>query len=436
MKKGVLSIMCAASILLSATACGNNAENNNNPQVPEYTVATEYNLNDYIKPLWEEDIITHESIMFMDSDEYIYIEKDSDPNGLPKFNAKPVSSKKLLYPADEIYSVYSYDMKTEYIKGRDWDIYDGKIVRYSDSEIPLMTEDFYYPETTENGAFESDVTGHKYILFGERDTMTKWQVVVTYKHSGIWNGPMPTVQSEKIKSFIEKLEKGEEVTIVFYGDSITTGANSSGPMGITPNAPSFAQMITDYIAEKYGYTVSKEADPFNLNLTANPFGGEKVIHYINTAVGGTTSTWGREELEERVLKYEPDLMILAFGMNEGGDSMEKFTSSISELIGRVQAECPETDTVVVSTMMPHFRVKGFYGKQEQQEDALRTMIEENTLLNTSKIALAEVSSAHKFILENKEYYDMTGNNVNHPNDFLARIYAHVILTTMFGDYYN
>ena len=52
MKKGVLSIMCAASILLSATACGNNAENNNEPQVPEYTVATEYNLNDYADYVW------------------------------------------------------------------------------------------------------------------------------------------------------------------------------------------------------------------------------------------------------------------------------------------------------------------------------------------------------------------------------------------------
>ena len=64
----------------------------------------------------------------------------------------------------------------------------------------------------------------------------------------------------------------------------------------------------------------------------------------------------------------------------------------------------------------------------------KDMVKNSTELNTSKIAVAEVTSAHKYVLEHKEYYDMTGNNVNHPNDFLARIYAMVILRTMLGDY--
>jgi hypothetical protein len=127
-------------------------------------------------------------------------------------------------------------------------------------------------------------------------------------------------------------------------------------------------------------------------------------------------------------------MILGFGMNEGGSSMDAFTASISKLVGMVQTACPETDTVLVATMLPHFRVAGFYGKQYMQEDALKNLVETSTELNTSKIAVAEVTSAHKYVLEHKEYYDMTGNNVNHPNDFLARIYATVILSTILGDY--
>ena len=121
-------------------------------------------------------------------------------------------------------------------------------------------------------------------------------------------------------------------------------------------------------------------------------------------------------------------------MNEGGSNMEKFTASITDLVGKVQSACPETETVLVATMLPHFRVTGFYGKQYQHEDALKDLILNSTELNTSKIAVAEVTSAHKYVLEHKEYYDMTGNNVNHPNDFLARIYAMVILRTMLGDY--
>ena len=36
------------------------------------------------------------------------------------------------------------------------------------------------------------------------------------------------------------------------------------------------------------------------------------------------------------------------------------------------------------------------------------------------------------ILEKKRYYDMTGNNVNHPNDFMARVYAQTIIKTILG----
>ncbi len=384
----------------------------------KYEATAEYKLNDYISPLWSSDIIVNETIMFADWDieGQFYI-------------------KGLLYPAEEIYTVYSADLKTEYIKGKDWDILNGKIVRYKDSAIPLMTEERYYPENPEQGTFfGSTVEGHKNIMFGESDTMIKWQVAVTYKRAGNWEGPLPTVQTEKVASFIEKLKNGKEVTIVFYGDSITTGANSSGPIGVEPKVPGFAQMITEFIAEKYGYKVSKEADPFNFDLTETPLNGERVIHYINTAVGGTTSRWGNEELEDRVIKYNPDLMVLGFGMNEGGSSMEDFTASISKLVGRVQEACPETDTVILATMLPHHRVAGFYGKQYQQEEALKDLAQNRTELNTSKISVAEVTSVHKYVLEHKEFYDMTGNNVNHPNDFLARIYANVILRTMFGDY--
>ena len=40
---------------------------------------------------------------------------------------------------------------------------------------------------------------------------------------------------------------------------------------------------------------------------------------------------------------------------------------------------------------------------------------------------------HQSILEHKRYRDMTGNNVNHPNDFLARVYAQTILQTIAGE---
>ena len=41
---------------------------------------------------------------------------------------------------------------------------------------------------------------------------------------------------------------------------------------------------------------------------------------------------------------------------------------------------------------------------------------------------------HADILTRKRYYDGTSNNVNHPNDFICRLYAQTILYTLCGDY--
>jgi len=37
-----------------------------------------------------------------------------------------------------------------------------------------------------------------------------------------------------------------------------------------------------------------------------------------------------------------------------------------------------------------------------------------------------MTSVHGELLRHKAYQDMTGNNINHPNDYLARWYAQVI----------
>ncbi len=43
------------------------------------------------------------------------------------------------------------------------------------------------------------------------------------------------------------------------------------------------------------------------------------------------------------------------------------------------------------------------------------------------VALADIAGVHAELLKHKTYQDMTGNNVNHPNDYLARWYAQVLV---------
>ena len=48
------------------------------------------------------------------------------------------------------------------------------------------------------------------------------------------------------------------------------------------------------------------------------------------------------------------------------------------------------------------------------------------------VAVACVNSVTKAMLETKDFYDFAGNNINHPNDFLHRIYAQTLLQTVIG----
>ncbi len=43
-----------------------------------------------------------------------------------------------------------------------------------------------------------------------------------------------------------------------------------------------------------------------------------------------------------------------------------------------------------------------------------------------------MTSLHRALLSSKPYYHMTGNNVNHPNDFLSRVYAQAVVWALTG----
>ena len=56
-------------------------------------------------------------------------------------------------------------------------------------------------------------------------------------------------------------------------------------------------------------------------------------------------------------------------------------------------------------------------------DALATLC-------TPEVALADVTRLWEDLLRRKRYHDLTGNGVNHPNDWGHRLYAQVVLALL------
>ena len=103
------------------------------------------------------------------------------------------------------------------------------------------------------------------------------------------------------------------------------------------------------------------------------------------------------------------------------------------MITEIRKTNPNCEFVVLGTMLPNAKIcwnvggASIYGNQEKYLPKLQKLAQEE-----AGVALADITTLHKEYLGVKNYRDMTGNNVNHPNDFLMRLYAQTIVKTIFG----
>ena len=350
-------------------------------------------------------------------------------------------TKTLLYNIDRIISVKNYDGTKTYEEGKDYVIVDGKIMIPEGSSMPCIRPDRYY--NVEGNTLVTKYNGvDTNTFYSEGYAMTYWQVWVEYEHSDDWNGYEQENQSDYFADFIEKLMNGEDVTIFYYGDSITVGANSSYFNNYAPYQYGYALMLTNALADSFGYTV-KYVSTNHLSSsmskvpTENYVAGTRgTITYVNTAVGGWTSGSGVQNFEKHVKNYIDqygcDLFVCAFGMNDIGSSSS--VSNIKTIVDNVYKLAPDTSVMLVSTM--------FYNNVSVQAETRNgNALAMNTNLDNLAATYREdgrecgftsMTLMSQSILERKEFMDYSGNNVNHPNDFFCRVYAQTIFQTLIG----
>jgi hypothetical protein len=74
-------------------------------------------------------------------------------------------------------------------------------------------------------------------------------------------------------------------------------------------------------------------------------------------------------------------------------------------------------------MLPNYEATPFVGAQSEYYKAIEQLEEEGTVM-------ANMTEIHSYLLTKKRFCDMTGNNINHCNDYLARWYAQTVLQTI------
>lgn len=407
-KKGLV-LLLAGILALSICACkdnggkgGNGSNGDNSGGVSSVEkLSGLYELEQYTTPFWEGNTVYWESVAFVEN-------ADGTVDPAP-----------LMYTPTKIISVRSPDMQVEYKEGRDYKLENGKLVWIESGFISCTTYDQLYPKYTGNTDWL--MTAHdseRYVSLDQ--TVRKNQVYVTYEHADSWAAYKPESQKKDIPKTIAKLENKEPLKVVFYGDSITTGAEASGNKesyltpdlkpqqangNSAPYTPSWCEMVIQKMKDVYGYDD---------------------ITKINKAAGTTASGWGATNAAELVASEKPDLVFIAFGMNEPNNSKEAFKQNYINIIQPIVAANPNVEFVFVSCMMPNPNAASFRNiNLKAQEDAVFE------LLNDYYGVVAPVHSMNLAIMEQgKRFVDFTGNGLNHPNDFSIRVYAQTIMAAM------
>lgn len=359
-----------------------------------------YDLKTYLYPLWEGTTVYNETVWFTVD------------------NVAP-----LLYTPDEILSVKSYDLTTTYTEGVDYVLDGGSLVLTDNSRIPFMSLNEYFPATPTMIALPRGDGTYWYAVEGP--DISNRQVVVTYTRSARKNWTMPLDESAKFPKTMEKLSSGAPIKVLFYGDSITVGANSSEFLGIAPHAESYANMVKSYVKARFP----------NANMTFN-----------NTAVGGTDSNWGigksagnaaidnieaaeGDHFQKRVLDENPDLLFIAYGMNDQDylpDS--RFEDNIDEMIRKVRAQNPDVEIMLISGMIANPDTPFHNKDYDAYQESLAAISD-----RYENVGLATTLNTVRSVYNNgKRFQDCTANNVNHPNDFMMRLYAQTVLYSLFG----
>lgn len=360
-----------------------------------------YSLSKYTTPYWNSQIIYNETVCFYNDGEKI-------------------ADKKLMYKPAKILEVRNYYLDILYTEGVDYQMTEEGIAILPDSSIPYTDFDYFYLDEPldKNAGFRSIRYPDKYVAYNEFTRFTDKQVAVTYIRTEEYGGP-EMKYSEKLDKFVDKLNKKQDVTLLFYGDSIMEGCNASGYRNYKPNMPKFSDLVAKKLASHYSYN-----------------GDDNKITTYNTAVGGWLSSTGVEQWNTKNKNIVPDLFVLNFGCNDGtfSASPDSVVANLRNMCEKVKKVNPDCAIIIISPIIPNTDaktsdsesvVRNFANNQGEYESYFCDLADEY-----DDAVCIKITSYYNWLLEKKEFIDVMASNISHPNDFFVRVYAQSILTKL------
>lgn len=322
---------------------------------------------------------------------------------------------RLLFPAEKIDRVYCSATGKEFLAGRDYLHTPGSdvILRPETSRIPYLGDDELYP--SDDALFYPDPAatavpnpGKPNLRFDAKNFFAQMQFEVDYTAVEMTEFPIHKADNSRLPRFRKLLQTpGASCRIVWLGDSISEGYNASGYLKVMPFQPPFAELTANALKEHF---------PARVEL-------------LNLGVNGYTSAVPLEK-DDRYLASEPDLLVIAFGMNDLRNDVAGYIANLEKIISRCKARYPLAEYLLVSPMSgnPEWCYTPLAKSRE-----MAAALDEFVKNSPADHALARLTALWECLLEKKSFMDLTGNGVNHPNDYGHRVLAAGVLNALFPE---
>lgn len=212
------------------------------------------------------------------------------------------------------------------------------------------------------------------------------------------------------------------VLLVALGDSVTQGA----------------MQISVLDAEGvYHRLLQRELEAFYPSATFST---------VNAGVSGGTVAQALERLERDVLSFRPDLVLIAFGLNDchnGLEGLARFQADLSEMVRRIN-ESTEADILLVTPSFMARRANArIHPDHSQHTQAVIGAQTEGTLARYAQV-IRDVASASSLPLADvhREWERLSAdgfdtdawliNGLNHPNRQGHKLASQVVFSAILG----
>jgi lysophospholipase L1-like esterase len=333
-------------------------------------------------PAWKSPIVYHESSVLL-----------QDDHGANK--------ARLAFPASEVSQVRTALGFASFQEGTHWRLDQSRTVLEWVGQPPVKTiamDQLFLPAGSPNSYKHRTGNPDENLLYAPGKWFHERNIEITYRRADTIASP--TDKSPKaLEKTLRKLRAKSNVVIAVSGDSISTGLDASATTLTEPNQSGYPDLVAAQLTHDF----------------------DCPIELVNRSVAGWSIANGLEDLD-RLLESKPDLLIVAYGMNDVGrrDPMW-FADQARKLQARAKELLPEVEILWVTPMLGnrewvHTPREMFFAYR----DALQGVLKEGE-------SLVDLTEVWEILLQRKHDLDLTGNGLNHPNDFGHRLYAQAIL---------